>query len=98
MQSEGLRGHVFVSIDRALELTRRASGDELLRAMVPGGVLSLLALSVYYAERVEGVRFLRPLFAVAFTLVYMARALVLSRWAGRRSAELLAAYRVPKPH
>jgi hypothetical protein len=98
MQGEGLRGHIFVTIDRALELTRRASGDELLRAMVPGGVLSLLALSVYYAERVEGVRFLRPLFALSFALAYMARALVLSRWAGRRSAELLESYRVPKPH
>jgi hypothetical protein len=97
MQGEGLRGHVLISMDRALELVRRASGPELFAALVPGGVLSMLALGVYYAERVEGVRVLRPLFAIAFTLAYLGRALVLARWSGRRAAELLAHYRVEKP-
>src|SRR5690606_32130231 len=61
-------------------------------------VLSLLALALFYAERVEGVRSLRGLFALSFTLAYLGRALVLARWAGRRVGELLAPYRVEAVH
>ena len=98
LQGEAPRGHVLLSIDRALELVRRTPASELAASLLPGGVLSMLALGVYYAERVEGVRVLRPLFALGFTLAYLARAIVLARWAGRRAGELLAHYRVEKPH
>jgi hypothetical protein len=72
-------------LDRALELVRKQPARELVRALWPGAALSLLALAVYYAERVEGVRSLRSLFALGFALLFVARAVSLGRWAGGAS-------------
>lgn len=91
-------GGALVILDRALELTRRTQRAELLRACGPGALLSLLALALYYMERVEGVRSLRGLFALLFLLAYLWRAVVLARWAGRRVAELLTPYRIEAVH
>jgi hypothetical protein len=89
---------VLGRLDRAIELVRRQPAAELARAAWPGAGLSLLAMAVYYAERVEGVRSLRMLFALGFALLYVARAVGLARWAGRRVDELLVPYRVPAVH
>jgi hypothetical protein len=85
-------------LDRALELVRKQPAGELVRALWPGAGLSLLAMAVYYAERVEGVRSLRSLFALGFALLFVARAVSLGRWAGRRVDQLLEPYRVPAVH
>ena len=50
----------------------------LLRALSGGAPLALLVIALYYFERVEGVRSLRPLFAVLLVLGYAWRVLQLS--------------------
>ena len=85
-------------IDRALRLLRNLPAREWVGAMWPGTVLLALTVALYFLERVEGVRSLRPVFAVLFASAFVVRAIVLSRWSGRRVAALLAAQGVPAVH
>lgn len=85
-------------VDRAIAITRGLSWQELVRAVAPALLLSWLALFLYFFERIEGVRTLRPLFAVAFVVSYVLRAVVLSRFAGRRVDELLAEHGLHTTH
>lgn len=82
-------------LDAAWELSRRQPLDELFRAWLPGALILWCALSLFYLERVEGIRSLRPAFAVALTLAWLLRSWALSRWAGRRSRQLLEHVDVP---
>lgn len=82
------------ALDRAIELARRQPARELFKAWLPGLSIAWLALALYYVERVEGVRALRPAFAVAFVAAFSLRAQVLSSWARRRAAALLSPYGV----
>jgi len=66
-------------LDGALLAVRRGGGKQLLRAWAGAAPLGLLALAIYYLERVEGVRSLRPLFAPLLVLAFHARAYSLSR-------------------
>lgn len=76
-------------VDRALTITRAQSLRELSRACAPAAILAWLVLSLYVLERVEGIRFLRPVFALLFVAAYAFRQVALSRFAGRRVRELL---------
>ncbi len=87
-----------VRVDRALRLLRALPARELLVALGPGALILILTVSLYFVERVEGVRSLRPLFAVLFTGAFITRAVVLSRWAGRRVETLLAAEGIRAMH
>ncbi len=78
------------TLDHAIELARAQPLSEIARACVPGALLAWLVLSLYYLERVEGVRALRPVFACALVAGFAARAVVLGRWAGRRAQHELA--------
>ncbi|MFT3927869.1 MAG: DUF4129 domain-containing protein [Myxococcales bacterium] len=73
------------TLDRALEIARTQPLSELGLAWLPGALLAWLSVSLYYLERVEGVRSLRPLFALLLVATFALRALVLGRWAGRRA-------------
>jgi hypothetical protein len=64
-------------LDGALLAVRRGGPSRLLRAWAGAGPLALCAVSIYYLERVEGVRSLRPLFAVLFVLCFWLRAILL---------------------
>ena len=55
-----------------------ARAPPLLRALSGGAPLALLVIALYYFERVEGVRSLRPLFALLLVLGYAWRVLRLS--------------------
>jgi hypothetical protein len=85
-------------VDRAVAIARGVSWSELARAIAPALLLSWLALALYFFERVEGVRSLRPFFAIAFVLGYVLRAVVLARFAGRRVDELLAEHGLHTAH
>lgn len=77
------------ALDRAIELARDEPWTRLIGCAAPGLALTWLCLLVYYFEWVEGVRALRPAFALAFVLAYCARALLLARFAGRLVDRLL---------
>ncbi|HMI94295.1 MAG TPA: DUF4129 domain-containing protein [Polyangiales bacterium] len=66
-------------LDAALFTVRRGGGAQLVWAWVGGLPLALLAITIYSLERVEGVRSLRPLFALALVLAFVARSVVCSR-------------------
>jgi len=71
------------TLDRALMLARAQPLRELGRAWLPGALLAWLLICLYDFERVEGVRTLRPLFALLLVAGFALRAVVLARWAGR---------------
>ncbi len=79
----------LAALDRAIELARTESWLRLFFYALPGLCLGWLSALVYYLEWVEGVRALRPLFALAFALVYCARCALLSRLAGQFVDRLL---------
>lgn len=62
-------------LDGALAVVRRGGPALVVRAWLAGGALALVAIGLYDLERVEGVRSLRPAFAVAITLAWWWRAL-----------------------
>lgn len=66
-------------LDGALFALRRGGGTQLVTAWSAGLPLALIAIAIYYLERVEGVRSLRPLFALALVLGFVARSLLCSR-------------------
>ncbi|MFI5305927.1 MAG: DUF4129 domain-containing protein [Polyangiales bacterium] len=66
-------------LDGALLVARRGGGRLLLGAWAGASPFTLLALTVYYLERVEGVRSLRLLFALLLVLAFHLRSLQLSR-------------------
>jgi hypothetical protein len=77
------------ALDRAVELCRAAKWTRVVLCALPLWVMTWLTLLVYYLEWVEGVRALRPAFALAFALSYLARTLVLARFAGGLVDQLL---------
>jgi hypothetical protein len=66
-------------LDGALLVVRRGGGERALRAWAAAVPLLLTAAAVYYLERVEGVRSLRPLFALLLVLGFWLRSYALSR-------------------
>src|SRR5689334_12627549 len=66
-------------LDGALFTVRRGGGVALLWSWLAGLPLALLAVGVYYLERVEGVRSLRWAFALLLVLAWAARGVALSR-------------------
>ena len=66
-------------LDGALLAVRRGGGSRLLRAWGAGAPLALCVLAIYYLERVEGVRSLRPAFSLLLVLAFWLRAFGLSR-------------------
>jgi hypothetical protein len=79
----------LAALDRAIELAREQSWLRLLSCASPVLLLTWLCLFVYYLEWVEGVRALRPLFALGFALTYCLRGRVLARLAGEIVDHLL---------
>lgn len=67
------------TIDRALTLLREGGFARAGAALMGGGTLGAVLLGVYYLERVEGVRTLRPLLAFAVVLAWFVRALLVGR-------------------
>jgi hypothetical protein len=76
-------------LDRTIELARSEPFTRLALSATPGLFLTWLCLLVYYLEWVEGVRALRPVFALAFAVTFSTRGLVLARFAGRIVDQLL---------
>ncbi len=66
-------------LDGALLAVRRGGLESLLQAWVAGAPLALLALAVYYLERIEGVRSLRLPLALALAFGFLFRGVRLSR-------------------
>jgi len=85
-------------VDRALAIVRGLPAREWVAAIWPGGLLVLIAAALYFMERVEGVRSLRPLFAGLFVAAFITRCVRLSRWSGRRVENLLSAHGVSAHH
>ena len=75
-------------LDRALLLVRRGAPAVAVPAFAGGALVSAVVIAIYYLERVEGVRSLRPAFAVMLVLAWYGRALLLSRSA-RAATRLL---------
>ena len=65
-------------LDRALLLARRGTPMRTARAFLAGAVPAAVVAGIYYLERVEGVRGLRPLFGLALVVAWCVRALILS--------------------
>ena len=57
-------------------LMRELGPLEWLRAAGPAALIAALSLALYFVERVEGVRSLRPFFAVSFAFAFVLRAVV----------------------
>lgn len=85
-------------IDRALWMLRELDLRELLLACAPSAAIASLVIALYFLERVEGVRSLRPLFAVLFAAGFVLRNVVLSRWAGRRVEHILKSQGIASEH
>lgn len=65
-------------LDRALLLARRGGFARAGRACFAGAVPAAVIAGIYYLERVEGVRGLRPLFGLALVVAWCLRALIAS--------------------
>ena len=85
-------------IDRALRALRRLPPAELFAAIWPSAILLGLTVALYFIERVEGVRALRPVFGLAFTGAFVLRSVLLSRWSGRRVETLLSEQGITAHH
>ncbi len=75
-------------LDRALLVARRGGFARAGRAWLAGAVPACVVVGIYYLERVEGVRGLRPLFGVALVVAWCLRALLLSGVARRGALAL----------
>jgi hypothetical protein len=65
-------------LDRGFLLARRSSLDNTVRSLFAASAPAAVILGIYFLERVEGVRGLRFLFAVALVLSLWCRALLLA--------------------
>lgn len=83
-------------LDRSLLLTRRGGFARAGRAWFAGAVPAAVIAGIYYLERVEGVRGLRPLFGLALVVAWCLRALVASGVA--RESALALWDGLPLPH
>lgn len=81
------------TLDRAFAILRKAGARALLSALFAGFMVAVGVVAVYYVERVEGIRGLRPLLAAGLLGVFLARTLVLSRL----SAEIVRSLRPTLP-
>ena len=75
-------------LDRAFLVARRGGPRFVWRPMAAGAVLAAAGLLVYYVERVEGIRSLRPLLAFVLVLAWWGRSLMMAR-AARESVQML---------
>ena len=75
-------------LDRALLLVRRGAAAVAAPSFAGGALVSAVVIAIYYLERVEGVRSLRPAFAVMLVLAWWGRALLQARSA-RAATRLL---------
>ncbi len=69
----------FEAIDRALYVVRRGGGALLGRALGGGAIFGVVAIAVFYVERVENVHSLRPLSAMALVAAFYARSILMAR-------------------
>src|SRR6185295_5714298 len=76
------------ALDRGFLVVRRRGLGTALRAAAAGLPLAAVLVGIWYVERVEGVRGLRPFFGVALGLAWLARAALLAGTA-RDDARLL---------
>src|SRR4051812_44629200 len=84
-------------LDGALLAVRSAGAAPLVRAWAGSGPLALCALAIYYVERVEGIRSLRPLFALLLVLGWWLRALALSGSARAYALAIRKSLPLPPP-
>lgn len=84
-------------LDGALLAVRTAGAGPLVRAWAGSAPLAFCALGIYYLERVEGIRTLRPLFALLLVLGWWLRALVLSGSARAYALAIRATLPLPPP-
>jgi hypothetical protein len=66
-------------LDDALCVVRNGGSRRFFQAWASSAPLALCVLAIYYLERVEGVRSLRPIFALLLVLAFYARAMLLGR-------------------
>lgn len=66
------------ALDRAWLVVRRGGWPRFGRAVGAGLPLAVVLIGIWYAERVEGLRGLRPLFGLAVALAWFARAVMLA--------------------
>jgi hypothetical protein len=88
--SQDARLHALSALDEAIELVRTEPPSRLIVSASPALAITWLLLFLYYLERVEGVRSLRPWFALALVLLWCARSVLLGRLAGRCVERCLA--------
>jgi hypothetical protein len=86
------------ALDTAIELVRSQPLAPSLWSACPALAITWLCLLIYYLERVEGVRSLRPWFALALALAWCVRAVLLGRLAGRCVDQLLGADDAARRH
>jgi hypothetical protein len=84
-------------LDGALLAVRSGGPAPLARAWAGSAPLALCALGIYYVERVEGIRSLRPPFAVLLVLAWWMRALALSRSARAYALSIRNTLPLPEP-
>ena len=75
-------------LDRAFLVARRGGPRFVWRPMLAGTVLAAAGLLVYFVERVEGIRSLRPLLAFVLVLAWWGRSLMMAR-AARDSVRMI---------
>jgi hypothetical protein len=83
-------------LDRALLLVRRSGRGPLVRSLGAGSLVALVPLVIYWLERVEGVRGLRPAFALALVAAFALRALALAGAARTYALALWPAMPLPE--
>ena len=76
------------ALDRAIDLVRQGGARSLIRSWAGGAVIAVVCVLLFDAERIEGIRMLRPLFAIALTLAWWLRAWWLSEEAAARVRQL----------
>lgn len=83
-------------LDRAFVLVRAGGLGLAARAWAASAPLAALPIAIWYVERVEGVRALRPVLAIAIALAWAARAVGLGRVARAHVRRLWAEAAIPE--
>ena len=84
-------------LDASLLTVRRGGGAQLVQAWGAGLPVALCAIGLYYVERVEGIRSLRPPFALLLVFAYLVRSVALSRVARRYALAVRPSLPVASP-
>lgn len=83
-------------LDRAFLLARRSGLRFALRCWAGGALFAGACLGLYYVERVEGIRGMRPGLSVLLVLAWLGRALLLSEAARVATRELSERIEIPE--